>query len=38
VGVSPTRSSLVQDVLNRCLQRNPNRRPDHRWLVQHPLT
>ncbi|CAF1365783.1 unnamed protein product [Adineta ricciae] len=37
-GVFPTRSHAVQDVLYQCLQRNPNRRPDHQWLVQHPLT
>ncbi|CAF1404373.1 unnamed protein product [Adineta ricciae] len=37
-GVSSTSSHLVQDILHHCLQRNPNRRPDHQWLVQHPLT
>ncbi|UJR38642.1 hypothetical protein I4U23_031307 [Adineta vaga] len=37
-GVPPTRSHHVQDVLHHCLQRNPNRRPDHQWLVEHPLT
>jgi serine/threonine protein kinase len=37
-GVRPTRCSLVQDVLNHCLQRNPNQRASHHWLAQHPLT
>ncbi|CAF0959498.1 unnamed protein product [Adineta steineri] len=37
-GVSQTRSRLVQDILQHCLQRNASRRPDHQWLAQHPLT
>jgi serine/threonine protein kinase len=37
-GVPPTRSTLVQDVLHHCLQRNINQRADHHWLAQHPLT
>ncbi|CAF3759764.1 unnamed protein product [Adineta steineri] len=37
-GLPPTRSTLVQDVIHRCLQRNLYRRADQSWLAQHPLT
>ncbi|CAF1481141.1 unnamed protein product [Adineta ricciae] len=37
-GYSPTQSNLVQDILYHSLQRDPNRRVEHRWLVEHPLT
>ncbi|CAF0843474.1 unnamed protein product [Adineta steineri] len=36
--VPQTRSTLVQHLFNHCLQRDPNRRPTHRWLAHHPLT
>ncbi|UJR06974.1 hypothetical protein I4U23_011262 [Adineta vaga] len=38
MGSRPTRSSLVQDVLHHCLQRNSYQRADHRWISEHPLT
>ncbi|UJR12636.1 hypothetical protein I4U23_016811 [Adineta vaga] len=38
VGSRPTSSSIVQDVLYYCLQRNPYRREDHQWISEHPLT
>ncbi|CAF3859420.1 unnamed protein product [Adineta steineri] len=37
-GTTKTRSSLVKDILHNCFQRNPWRRPDHYWLLNHPLT
>ncbi|CAF4192977.1 unnamed protein product, partial [Adineta steineri] len=37
-GFPEIRSTLVQDLLHHCLQRNSNRRPTHRWLACHPLT
>jgi serine/threonine protein kinase len=33
-----TRSSLVHEVIDRCLQRNLSHRASHHWLAQHPLT
>ncbi|UJR11518.1 hypothetical protein I4U23_015699 [Adineta vaga] len=38
VGIRPTRSTRVQDILDRCLQRNLYQRPTHHWLSVHPLT
>ncbi|CAF1492428.1 unnamed protein product [Adineta ricciae] len=38
LGVLPTRSRSIQEVLDRCLQQIASRRPDHQWLVHHPLT
>ncbi|CAF1260950.1 unnamed protein product [Adineta ricciae] len=38
MGIPPTQSNLVQSVLYHSLQRNPYRRVDHHWLIEHPLT
>ncbi|CAF2536390.1 unnamed protein product [Rotaria sp. Silwood2] len=34
----PTSSPHVNDVLNHCLQQDPDRRESHHWLAQHPYT
>ncbi len=38
IGIPQTSSTLVQDLLYRCLQRSPNRRANHHELAEHPLT
>jgi len=38
LGIQQTRSILVQDIIHHCLQRNLNRRANHYWLAEHPLT
>ncbi|UJR24403.1 hypothetical protein I4U23_005780 [Adineta vaga] len=38
ISLPPTRSSLVQNILQTCLQKKPHRRPTHQWIAQHPLT
>jgi serine/threonine protein kinase len=35
---SRTRSNLVHEVIDRCLQRDLHRRASHRWLAHHPFS
>jgi serine/threonine protein kinase len=37
-GQSRTRSSLIHEIIDRCLQHNVHQRASHHWLAQHPLT
>ncbi|CAF1339794.1 unnamed protein product, partial [Didymodactylos carnosus] len=34
----PTHSPLVQNIVQSCLQKNPNGRSTNQWLAQYPLT
>ncbi|UJR19464.1 hypothetical protein I4U23_022595 [Adineta vaga] len=38
IGHFKTDSSLVENILQSCLIKNPNRRASHQWLLKHPLT
>ncbi|CAF1690742.1 unnamed protein product, partial [Adineta ricciae] len=37
-GRSQTPSLLIENILETCLVKNPNRRPSLQWIQKHPFT